>query len=100
MSLNADVVAFVQNQWKNLDKPKPSEAFEDYRKRVKAFAKYDKSSREVIDALFTAGDRFWLTHKYDKRGRTYCQGYHVSYQAADWNKACIQFADAEPLNAI
>jgi DNA-directed RNA polymerase len=44
------------------------------------------------------GNRFWLTHKYDKRGRTYCQGYHVSYQGNDYNKACIEFADGEPLN--
>ncbi len=38
---------------------------------------------------------FHMTHKYDKRGRTYSQGYHVNYQGNPWNKACIEFADKE-----
>ena len=41
---------------------------------------------------------FYLTHAYDKRGRTYAQGYHVSYQGNDWNKACVQFGRAEALS--
>ncbi len=98
LSLNEDIVAFIQNEWKNLDKCKPGEAKEDYKKRVKAFEKYDRTSRDVLAALMAQGNRFWLTHKYDKRGRTYCQGYHATYQGNDWNKACIQFADAEVLN--
>lgn len=99
LSINADVVAFVRNQWKNLDKPKEHETFVEYQKRVRAFERYDQVSRDVIHALQVQGNRFWLTHKYDKRGRTYCVGYHVSYQAADWNKACILFAEAECLNS-
>lgn len=99
LALNADVVAFVQNQWKNLDKPKEGEMFEDFKKRVRAFDKYDRTSRDVIAALMAQGDRFWLTHKYDKRGRSYAQGYHVNYQGNDWNKAVVEFADAEPLNS-
>lgn len=98
LALNADVVAFIQNRWKNLDKPKDGEDYAEYRKRVKAFEKYDSTSRDVLAALMSQGDRFWLTHRYDKRGRTYCQGYHVNPQGNDWNKACIQFADPEPLN--
>lgn len=99
LSLNADVVAFVQNNWKNLNKAKEGEKVEDYRKRVRAFEKYDESSRDVLQALMAAGNRFWLTHKYDKRGRSYCQGYHATYQGNDWNKAVIEFADAEPVKA-
>lgn len=98
LALNANVVAFVQNQWKNLDKPKDGESHDDFKRRKKAFEKYDRTSRDVLAALMAQGDRFWLTHKYDKRGRTYSQGYHVNYQGNDWNKACIEFADKEPLN--
>jgi DNA-directed RNA polymerase len=36
-----------------------------------------------------------MTHKYDKRGRTYSQGYHIQPQGSDWNKAVIEFADKE-----
>lgn len=98
LTLNADTVAFVNNKWKHLDKAKEGEPYEDYLKRKKAFQKYDRTSRDVIAALMAQGDRFWLTHKYDKRGRVYCQGYHVSYQSADWNKAVIEFTDKEVIN--
>ena len=98
LSLDADIVAFVQNNWKNLDHCKDGEERADYEKRVRAFEKYDESSRDVLQAIIAQGNRFWMTHKYDKRGRTYSQGYHINVQGNDWNKACIQFADAEPLN--
>jgi hypothetical protein len=98
LSINPDVVAFVQNRWKNLDRPKPGEDHKKFAARKKAFEKYDRVSREVIEALLAHGNKFWLTHRYDKRGRTYSQGYHVNYQGADWNKAAIEFANAETLN--
>lgn len=98
LSINPDVVAFMQVQWKGIDKAKEDESYQDFKKRQKAFQKYNRTSREVLAALMAAGNRFWLTHKYDKRGRTYCQGYHVSYQGADWNKACIELANGELLN--
>lgn len=98
LTFNADTVAFVANRWKNLDKLKEGESYEDFNKRKKAFAKYDRTSRDVIAALMGQGNRFWLTHKYDKRGRVYCQGYHATYQGNDWNKAVIEFADEELVN--
>ena len=48
-----------------------------------------------MEILTEESDTFYLPHKYDKRGRTYCQGYHVSYQGAAWNKAVIEFANEE-----
>lgn len=74
LSVSERTVAMVRNQWKNLDCPKDGEEIEDYLKRVKAFEKYDKCSRDVIDGLFTLGNEFYLTHRYDKRGRCYAQG--------------------------
>lgn len=85
----------VKNKWKNLDKPKSGETREDFEKRRKAFLKYDKVAKDVIGLLIQEGNEFYLTHKYDKRGRVYCQGYHVTYQGAAWNKAVIEFADKE-----
>lgn len=98
LKLNPDIVAFVENQWNNLDKRKPGETQDQYNARKEAFKKFDVESRDVIRGLMAAGDSFWLTHKYDKRGRTYCQGYHVNYQGNDWCKAVVEFADEEPLN--
>ena len=95
LSINFQVGTFIQNKWRHLDKVKPKESRKDYNARVKAFNKYDRTSRDVMDALAFTENRFYLTHKYDKRGRVYCQGYHVSYQGTAWNKAVIEFANKE-----
>ena len=95
LTLNNDVAAFIENSWRNLDKPKPGEDRKDFDKRKKAFEKYDRTARDVMAHLEIAGGEFHLTHKYDKRGRVYCQGYHVNYQGNTWNKAVIEFAHQE-----
>lgn len=94
-TINRDTAIMVKNAWRDLDKPKAGESKEDFEKRKRAFEKYDRTCHEVIDVLTEHGNEFYLTHKYDKRGRIYCQGYHVSYQGAPWNKAVIELADAE-----
>jgi hypothetical protein len=94
--IDVQVAQTIQHRWKSLDKPKPDEELDDYRRRVKAFEKYDRTVHDVLFHLNLAtGNEFYLTHKYDKRGRSYCQGYHVNYQGATWNKAVVTFADAE-----
>lgn len=94
-SLDFETAIMVQNSWRNLDKPKAGEEKGEYEKRVRAFDKYDRSSREVMAKLIMADNEFYLTHKFDKRGRIYSQGYHVNYQGNPWNKAVIELADKE-----
>lgn len=94
-TINEDTALMVRNQWRNMDKPKEGESKADFQRRVKAFEKYDRTSKDVIAKLISYGNQFWLTHKYDKRGRVYCQGYHCTYQGAPWNKAVIELADKE-----
>lgn len=95
LTVNLDTVAMVQNRWRNLDKAKEGETREDFEKRKKAFEKYDRTARDVIGLLMENTDHFHLTHRYDKRGRIYCQGYHCTYQGSPWNKAVIELYDAE-----
>lgn len=95
LSINSHTAGMIANRWRNIDKPKEDETFEDFKKRRRAFEKFDGTIRAVMKVLYQAGNRFFLTHKYDKRGRTYCQGYHVTYQGAAWNKAVIELADKE-----
>lgn len=90
-----ETARMVKNQWRNLDKPKEGESKQDFEKRKRAFEKYDRTVKDVMTLLSQHSDHFYLTHKYDKRGRVYCQGYHVNYQGAPWNKAVIQLADKE-----
>lgn len=94
-SINQDTALMVKNQWRNLDKPKQGETKDNFEKRKKAFEKYDRTAKEVMELLLQEGNEFYLTHKYDKRGRIYCQGYHVTYQGAPWSKAIIELADKE-----
>lgn len=94
-SLNQDVIRGIRNKRKNLDSPKDDESFQDYRKRVDAFEKFERDCMHTFALLVNEGNEFYLTHKYDKRGRTYCQGYHVSYQGNDYAKAVLELADAE-----
>jgi hypothetical protein len=94
-TINVDVVRMVKNSWRNLDKAKEGETKEDFVKRKKAFEKYDRVAHGVMDILLEENDHFYFTHAYDKRGRTYCRGYHANYQGNPWNKAVISFADKE-----
>lgn len=94
-TLDNDTARMIGNRWRNLDKPKPGETKQDFERRKRAFDKYDRTARKVMDQVTRLGNEFYLTHKYDKRGRVYCQGYHVNYQGAAWNKAVIQLADKE-----
>lgn len=98
-AINPDTVRLVRNRWKDLDHQRPDEDQEDYLKRVKAFEKYDRVSRDVVDMLSVEAEPFYLTHRYDKRGRTYAQGYHINPQGNDWNKAVVEFAYKEALTA-
>ncbi len=95
LTINTTTVQMIQNKWKNLDKAKEGESKQDFERRRKAFAKYDRTSRDIIKGLMTITDTFYMTHKYDKRGRTYCQGYHINYQGTPWNKAVVEFHDTE-----
>ncbi|QWY83480.1 RNAP1-like RNA polymerase protein [Rhizobium phage RHph_X2_28B] len=93
--INHITATMIKNEWKNLDKPKEDEEYKDYQKRVKQFEKYDRTAKDVMMHLEVADNEFYLTHKYDKRGRIYCQGYHVNYQGTPWNKAVIEFVEGE-----
>lgn len=95
LSINEKVMALVRNSWKNLDKKKADETVQEFRQRQRAFEKFDRTAKDVMSLLLSEDNELYLTHKYDKRGRTYCQGYHVNYQGNPWCKATVEFADKE-----
>lgn len=98
LTLNLNTVRKVKNSWRNLDKPKEGETQEEFRQRQRAFEKYDRTAKDVMNTLMKHSDVFHLTHRVDKRGRTYCSGYHVTYQGNAWNKAVIEFAEKERID--
>lgn len=95
LAINHRTVAGAVNTWKHIDAPQPGETQAEFKKRQRAFQKFDRVSRWVISCLSKLTDRIYITHRYDFRGRTYTQGYHVNPQGAPWNKAMIEFADKE-----
>lgn len=56
---------------------------------------YKRQSYKYYTMIAKQNNRFYLTHKVDKRGRTYAQGYHISSQGTSFKKACIELADGE-----
>jgi len=94
LTLNLNVVASEQGNM-IVPKRKPGEEFEEFRKRRKQAETFYNTSLEVMQGMMTLGNEFWLTHKYDRRGRTYAVGYHINSQGTDYNKAVIELSRKE-----
>ena len=73
---------------------RPKRQFIDPEKKEQ-WTQFVKESYATYRDLIQVGNRMFLTHKVDKRGRTYAQGYHVSTQGNEFRKAIIEFADKE-----
>lgn len=66
----------------------------------KNWMSFKKQSYRFYKLIVDQGNRFWLTHKVDKRGRIYSQGYHINSQGASFKKAMIQLADEEYVEGV
>ena len=97
LTLSLDVASSEEGNM-IVPKRKPGEGFEDFRKRRKQAEVFYNSSYKVMQELLTLGNEFWLTHKYDRRGRTYAVGYHVNSQGTDYNKAVLELSRKEVVN--
>lgn len=42
--------------------------------------------------------KLYFTHKYDKRGRVYSQGFHFNIQGTSYEKACLNLANKEVIH--
>lgn len=85
LSLDEDVLMFEEESNKPLDTPE----------KLKQFTKMATDSVRVYNEIISAGNEFYLTWKYDFRGRMYSQGYHINIQSTDYKKALINFAKKE-----
>lgn len=94
LTMNFDVIK--SNQGKFV-KPvrQVGEDFDEYRKRVKQADQFYQTTTSVMDQIAQLSDEVYLTHKYDRRGRTYASGYHVNTQGDDYRKAVLTLANKE-----
>lgn len=94
LTLNMDVVASAEGN-AIVPKRKVGENFEEFQKRKKQAQVFYETSLEVMQGMMALGNTFWLTHKYDRRGRSYAVGYHINSQGTDYNKAVLELANKE-----
>lgn len=86
LTLNTDILTTFSetppDEWSNAD-------------HQAQWHKFVMDSYTTYKELVQAGNEFHIVHKYDKRGRTYAQGYHVSTQGNKFRKAIIEFKHKE-----
>jgi hypothetical protein len=70
----------------------------DTPEKVKAHNELVGSSTIVYEEILKQGNVFWFSNRYDKRGRMYCSGYHVSIQSTEYKKALINLSKKEIIN--
>lgn len=96
LAMNFDVINSDQGKFV---KPvrQVGEDFDEYRKRLKQAEQFYQTSIIVMEQINQLSDEIYLTHKYDRRGRVYASGYHISTQGDDYRKAILVLAKKEVL---
>jgi len=94
LALDTDVITSEQGKYIRPTR-NHGEDFVDFRKRQKQSDVFYAVSVKVMNELLSVSDELHLTHKYDRRGRSYSSGYHVNTQGTAYNKAVLQFANKE-----
>lgn len=56
---------------------------------------FKEQSYYFYSLMEQAGNKFYLTHAVDKRGRIYSRGFHVHSQGPSFKKAMLEFAQEE-----
>lgn len=84
--INTNVLAKAENHWDPKKNPDETE------RNFKRFTKYCKVAQKII---MDCGNKFYFSHRYDYRGRTYDEGYYIHYQGNDYCKSLIEFANKE-----
>lgn len=72
---------------------KEPESIAAKRTQEKTFNKFKIFLLTLLEEI--GENKLYFSHKYDKRGRVYCQGYHLNYQGNDYQKYILEFANKE-----
>lgn len=72
----------------------------DTRDKVDNWQQFKAQSYGIYMLMAQQGNRFYLNHKVDKRGRIYSHGYHINPQGAAFKKAMLEFADEEMVEGV
>lgn len=61
------------------------------------FERFVVQSLEFYAMMLAQSEVLYLTHRYDKRGRMYASGYHISTQGSPFKKASLELARKEAI---
>lgn len=96
LEMNVDLMKTVRNSWKSLKQGrKPDESDMEYKKRLNSYEIFEQQMYKNAGLIFNNGNKFYLTHKYDKRGRVYACGYYLSTQSNSYGKAILNLVNKE-----
>jgi hypothetical protein len=68
--------------------------------QIEHWERFKPVSARVYMLIHENSDEFYLTNKWDKRGRMYAQGYHITTQGTPYKKACIELAKQEVVTGV
>jgi hypothetical protein len=68
--------------------------------KVQQWKQFKYQSYCVYNLIATQGNKFYLPNKYDKRGRNYAQGYHITTQGSPFKKAMIELHNEELIEGV
>lgn len=86
LSLNVEFLSYLEEE--------PTYAL-DTQEKADQWMNFKKTSYEMYKLMVKQGNKFHLTHRVDKRGRIYAQGYHITTQGTSFKKAMIDLAKQE-----
>lgn len=69
-------------------------------KQIDLWKDFKLQSYNFYSLLVNQGNKFWLTHKVDKRGRIYSCGYHITTQGTPFKKASIELFNEELVTGV
>ena len=91
LRLDTDFLSTVEEQPTfDLDTPEKTELWQGFKRQ----------SYEFYLLIAKADNKFYLTHKVDKRGRIYASGYHITTMGTPFKKACVELAKEELVEGV
>lgn len=72
----------------------------DTPEKILQWTNFKRQSYSFYKLMVDQGNEFYLTHKVDKRGRIYAQGYHITTQGTAFKKAMIELAHEELIEGM
>ena len=99
LNLMNKVALKVDTEFVSKFEEEPTFELDDAEKRDLWMA-FKRQSYEFYKLMVDCGNRIYLTHKVDKRGRIYASGYHISTMGTSFKKAMLELANEELVDGV